>query len=61
MQISKAAGFLQKFQTSVGGHDTISWISTPAMASLGNLGKGDFERHTSTGSGLFRFPSSGFA
>ena len=33
MQVSKAvARFLRKFQTSVGEHDTISWIYTPASA-----------------------------
>ena len=33
MQVSKAVvWFLRKFQTSVGDHDTISWIYTPASA-----------------------------
>ena len=33
MQVSKAVvRFLRKFQKSVGEHDTISWIYTPASA-----------------------------
>ena len=33
----------------------------PLLPTLGNVSKGDFERRTSTGSGLFTFLSVGFA
>ena len=38
----------------------ISWNARPVNI-IGSLSKGDFERHSSTGSGLFAFLSSGFA